>query len=225
MPSEFVIRVTATAPDSPAGAGLDTNRMPYSPVRVTTVGVQAFSPRRGRHIVASGVSPWNKASPPWSSPRRAATSPPPCRATRGTFATIRNPRTPHAHTYVVLQHRALACCQPRTSTDSCGSAARASICSTCARINEPALSIGSKGKAGTNIFDGQFGEITEYFFGCHARRQVLQHVLYRDPHPADAGFPATCARFDSNDLRVIHSSNLAPFSAARKSRSQASHHH
>lgn len=49
--------------------------------------------------------------------------------------------------------------------------------------------IGREREAGADVFAGEVGEITQNVLLCHARGQVLEHVIQRDPQSADTRLP------------------------------------
>src|SRR6267142_505270 len=70
--------------------------------------------------------------------------------------------------------------------------------------DELALAVGGERQAGLNIFGGEVREVRENLRLAHAAREVFQHVRYRHARSANSRFPAALARFDADDLAVIH---------------------
>ena len=60
------------------------------------------------------------------------------------------------------------------------------------------------GQAGENILPFQVGKVRKDLFLSHASGQIAQHVMHRNAHPADTGFPASFARLKCDSRFVIH---------------------
>src|SRR3989338_3234623 len=66
------------------------------------------------------------------------------------------------------------------------------------------LTVSSVGQAGLYIFERQVLEFRDNFVGCHARREIIQHVVNRNAQPAYTGFAATFPRLDGDEFFVVH---------------------
>ncbi len=64
-------------------------------------------------------------------------------------------------------------------------------------------------QAGSNVFGAQFREILQDFLRRHPGRQILQHVINRDPQAPETRLAAPLAGFDSN-LPKSHFNQVAP---------------
>ena len=52
---------------------------------------------------------------------------------------------------------------------------------------------------------GEVGEVYKDFFGSHAGGKVGEDIIDGDTHTSDAGFAAALARFEGDDVLVVHS--------------------
>src|ERR1043165_3794194 len=60
------------------------------------------------------------------------------------------------------------------------------------------------GQTSANIVLREAREICEHFLLGHARSKIFQHIVNRNPHPANTRLPAPLARLDSDDVAVVH---------------------
>jgi len=59
-------------------------------------------------------------------------------------------------------------------------------------------------ETGADIFFGKIGKVTEDILVRHARSEILEHIMHGDAQTADARLARALARFDCDDLRVVH---------------------
>ena len=67
-----------------------------------------------------------------------------------------------------------------------------------------ALTIGGKGKRGSNIFRCKVWKLVEQFLLTHSAREVFKNICNRHPSATDTGFPAAFSRFDGYDALIIN---------------------
>ncbi len=67
------------------------------------------------------------------------------------------------------------------------------------------FAVGGVGETGKDIVVGEVGEVYKDFFGSHAGGKVGEDIIDGDTHTSDAGFAATLARFEGDDVLVVHS--------------------
>jgi hypothetical protein len=67
-----------------------------------------------------------------------------------------------------------------------------------------ALAVGSKRQAGLNVFGREVREVRQNLRFAHAAGEVFQHVGYRHPRSTNSRLAAALARFDGDDLAIIH---------------------
>jgi len=67
------------------------------------------------------------------------------------------------------------------------------------------FAISGVGETRKNIVVGEVGEVYKDFFGSHAGGKVGEDIINGDTHTSDAGFAAALARFESDDVLVVHS--------------------
>src|SRR5712691_6446220 len=70
--------------------------------------------------------------------------------------------------------------------------------------SEFALAVGGKRQTGLNVFGREVRELRQNLHFAHATREVFQHVGYRHSRSANGRFAAALARFDGDDLAIIH---------------------
>ena len=70
--------------------------------------------------------------------------------------------------------------------------------------NEPALTFSGIREASSNIFFGEFRIVADDFFVRHSRRQPAEHIRNRNPHPSNRRSSTALARFDRDDVLVVH---------------------
>src|SRR5258706_11028681 len=70
--------------------------------------------------------------------------------------------------------------------------------------SEPSFTIGGERETCLDVLARQIRKVGEDLFDRHPRSEVTQQVGYGDPHSADARLAATLARFDGDDLAVVH---------------------
>ena len=66
------------------------------------------------------------------------------------------------------------------------------------------FSIGSKGKAGSDLIMRNIWEIFENLFFVHAGSEILQYVIDSHTDAANAGLTATLLRIDSDAVFPVH---------------------
>ena len=64
-------------------------------------------------------------------------------------------------------------------------------------------------KTSADVRFSQFGKIAKNLRGCHPRCKIFKNIVHGDAHSANARFPAAFARFDGNDVSVIHLLDLS----------------
>src|SRR6266852_5932424 len=69
---------------------------------------------------------------------------------------------------------------------------------------EFALAVGSKRQAGLNVFGCEVREVCQNLRFAHAAGEVFQHISDRHASSANRRFAAALARFDGDDLAIIH---------------------
>src|SRR5207245_8682383 len=67
-----------------------------------------------------------------------------------------------------------------------------------------ALAIGSKRQTCFDILLREVREVCQNLFFAHATGEVFQHVGHSHSRSSDSRFAATPARFDGDDLAIIH---------------------
>lgn len=65
------------------------------------------------------------------------------------------------------------------------------------------MAFSTESEARPYILGRQVWKVGQHFVRGHATGQILQHVLDVNPHPAYARLPATLARLNRDQLRVI----------------------
>ena len=63
-------------------------------------------------------------------------------------------------------------------------------------------------KTSSDVCFSQFGKLAKNLRVCHPRSKIFKNIVHGDAHSANARFPAAFARFDGNDVSVIHLLNL-----------------
>ena len=61
-------------------------------------------------------------------------------------------------------------------------------------------------EAGANVFLCEIGKVAKDILMRHARSQILEHIVHGDAQTANARFAQALARFNCDDLGVIHQS-------------------
>lgn len=80
-----------------------------------------------------------------------------------------------------------------------------------------ALAVGSKRQTGLDIFWREIREVGQNLLFAHAAGEVFQHIRYSHSHSANGRFAATLARFDCDDLAIIHAGMITkPLHLARQ---------
>jgi hypothetical protein len=72
---------------------------------------------------------------------------------------------------------------------------------------EFSLPVSGKCQAGFDIVSGEIGKVGQDFCLRHSSGQVLENVSYSHPRSANSRFAAPLARFNGDDLAIIHTSN------------------
>jgi hypothetical protein len=70
------------------------------------------------------------------------------------------------------------------------------------------IAIGCKGQASQNILRRQLWEIIQNLLKGHLRRQPTQHVIDRNSHMPNAGFPSPFVWLDRNNLAIVRHGNV-----------------
>ena len=70
------------------------------------------------------------------------------------------------------------------------------------------LAIRGVTQAGEDIFFGERGKVSQDLLVTHSRRKVREHIIDRDPQPANARLATPLARLDSDKVRVVHTPSL-----------------
>ena len=64
--------------------------------------------------------------------------------------------------------------------------------------------VGSKRQAGFNVFGREVREVCQNLRFAHAAGEVFEHVRDRHARSTNSRFAAALARFDGDDLAIIH---------------------
>lgn len=73
-----------------------------------------------------------------------------------------------------------------------------------ARHDHPMLALRQIAEAGENILVCEVRKITEDLLLIHSGGKIRKHVVHRDAHATNARLPTPLARFDRDDLTVLH---------------------
>ncbi len=65
-------------------------------------------------------------------------------------------------------------------------------------------------KTSTKIFFGEIRKVLKDLFVGHPGRQIVQNVVHRDTHAANAGLDPALAGLDRDALAVVHARSLRP---------------
>lgn len=68
-----------------------------------------------------------------------------------------------------------------------------------------AFAVSGVSQACLNVLDGEVGKVLQNLLLRHAGGEVIQHIVHGYAHAADAGFSSVLARFDRDDVTIIHS--------------------
>ena len=91
---------------------------------------------------------------------------------------------------------------------SVGDSGRTAVSRACRELC--ALPVGGVSEAGLNVFGCQIREVGKNLLRRHSGCEVLQHVVDRYPHAADAGFAAALSRFNGDDVATVHNASSYP---------------
>jgi hypothetical protein len=67
-----------------------------------------------------------------------------------------------------------------------------------------ALAVGSKCQTRLDVLGREIREVRQNLRFTHAAGEIFEHVRYRHSHSANYRFAAALARFDCDDLAVVH---------------------
>lgn len=64
--------------------------------------------------------------------------------------------------------------------------------------------IGGISQAGANIIYSEIRKFLQDFFLRHSGGQIFEHIIYSNPHAANARLASPLTRFDGDDVLIIH---------------------